>query len=68
MGGDQNEYALELFREAAQKGTWLCLKNLHLVISFVTILEKELLSMEPHQDFRLFLTTEGRDKFPPILL
>lgn len=68
MGGDQNTYALELLKEAAQEGKWLCLKNLHLVINFVTILEKELLLMEPHENFRLFLTTEGRENFPPILL
>jgi len=48
MGGDQNDYALQLLREAAKEGKWLCLKNLHLVINFVSILEKEVLSMEPH--------------------
>lgn len=48
MGGDQNAYALELLREACLEGKWLCLKNLHLVIGFVTILEKELLLLEPH--------------------
>ena len=57
MGGDQNDYALELLKEAAQTGKWLCLKNLHLVIGFVSILEKEVLSMEVHDSFRLFLTT-----------
>jgi dynein heavy chain 2 len=57
MGGDQNEYALQLLKEAAKDGKWLCLKNLHLVINFVSILEKEVLSMEPHDNFRLFLTT-----------
>jgi dynein heavy chain 2 len=40
MGGDQNEYALELVREGAKTGKWVCLKNLHLVISFVSVLEK----------------------------
>lgn len=31
MGGGQNEYALETLKSAAEKGEWLCLKNLHLV-------------------------------------
>lgn len=38
MGGDQNEFALQLLKDAAREGKWLCLKNLHLVISFVSIL------------------------------
>jgi dynein heavy chain 2 len=59
MGGDQNDHALHLLREAAKDGKWLCLKNLHLVIGFVSVLEKEVLSMEPHENFRLFLTTEA---------
>jgi dynein heavy chain 2 len=45
MGGDQNDHALQLLREAAKDGKWLCLKNLHLVIGFVSVLEKEVLSM-----------------------
>ena len=57
MGGDQNEYALELVREGAKTGKWVCLKNLHLVISFVSVLEKELLRLEYNPNFRLFLTT-----------
>lgn len=40
MGGGQNELALEMLREAAKKGQWLCLKNLHLVVSFLSSLEK----------------------------
>lgn len=38
MGGDQNEYALELVKEASKTGKWVCLKNLHLVVGFVTVL------------------------------
>jgi len=41
MGGGQNETALALMKQAAEKGQWLCLKNIHLVTSWLPILEKE---------------------------
>lgn len=68
MGGGQQEVAQHLLRSAAQNGTWLCLKNLHLVIAWLPTLEKELSAMEPHQDFRLFLTSEAHPGFASILL
>ena len=68
MGGGQNEAALKLLRDAAKEGDWLCLKNLHLVTSWLPMLEKELKSLEIHNDFRLWLTTQSHPKFPSILL
>lgn len=38
MGGGQNEAALAMMRNAAEKGQWLCLKNLHLVTGWLTTL------------------------------
>ena len=35
MGGGQNETALNLMRNAAEKGQWLCLKNIHLVTGWL---------------------------------
>lgn len=68
MGGGQQEAALEMLRAAAMNGDWLCLKNLHLVVSWLGYLEKELNVLEKHKDFRLWLTTEPHRSFPPILL
>lgn len=68
MGGNQNDVAIEKLREAATKGYWLCLKNLHLVTAWLPILEKELKTLTPHENFRLWLTTEAHHKFPAILL
>lgn len=68
MGGNQNELALKMLREAAVKGQWLCLKNLHLVTSWLPNLEKEFQMLAPHENFRLWLTTEPHSKFPAILL
>ena len=42
MGGGTNDAALELIKQAAAKGEWVCLKNLHLVTSWLPSLEKEI--------------------------
>lgn len=68
MGGGQQSIALGMVRDGMQNGDWVCLKNLHLVTAWLPILEKELSSKEPHQDFRLWLTTESHPAFPRILL
>ncbi|EGR28544.1 hypothetical protein IMG5_173090 [Ichthyophthirius multifiliis] len=68
MGGNQNDLAIQKLKEAALNGHWLCFKNLHLVTSWLPILEKELKMLEPHKNFRLWLTTEAHQKFPAILL
>lgn len=68
MGGGQNDDALRMVKDAARVGDWVCLKNLHLVISWVPLLEKEIKNLEPHENFRCWLTTEPHAKFPPILL
>ncbi|ESO93665.1 hypothetical protein LOTGIDRAFT_209197 [Lottia gigantea] len=68
MGQGQSEVAMQLLHECAVKGEWLCLKNIHLVTAWLQTLEKELNSLKPHDDFRLWLTTEVHPRFPTILL
>jgi dynein heavy chain 2 len=68
MGGGQQEIAMNMLRSAASNGTWLCLKNLHLVVAWLPTLEKELSSLQPNQEFRLWLTSESHSSFPSILL
>ncbi|KAK3283536.1 hypothetical protein CYMTET_8768 [Cymbomonas tetramitiformis] len=68
MGQGQAEVALALLKDCARTGDWLCLKNVHLVVSWLTTLEKEVYALSPHQDFRLFLTSEPHTKFPSSLL
>ena len=68
MGGGQQEVALRLLRSAAMNGTWLCLKNLHLVAAWLPNLEKELSSLDAAPTFRLWLTSEAHSLFPSILL
>lgn len=68
MGGGQNEVALELIKNAAERGEWVCLKNLHLVTSWLPSLEKEIKQLKADKKFRLWLTSEPHGKFPSILL
>ena len=68
MGGGQLDPAIQLIRNAASSGTWVCLKNLHLVVSWLPTLAKELSSLQPQSGFRLWLTTENHAEFPAILL
>jgi hypothetical protein len=68
MGGGQQDIAMAMLRSAAGNGDWLVLKNVHLVVAWLPVLEKELNALRPHERFRLWLTTESHSKFPPILL
>ena len=68
MGQGQSEAALQMLREGAEEGHWVCLQNVHLVVSWLGVLEKELRTLQPHPSFRLWLTTETHQRFPPILL
>ena len=40
MGQGQADVAMQLLRECARNGHWLCLKNLHLVTAWLPLLEK----------------------------
>ncbi|KAG0423664.1 hypothetical protein HPB47_000564, partial [Ixodes persulcatus] len=68
MGQGQMDLALEYLKTCAQEGSWLCLTNLHLVSGWLPRLVKEIAALRPHQDFRLWLTTEAHPKFSSVLL
>ena len=40
MGQGQADIALQLLHDCGRNGEWLCLKNLHLVTSWLPVLEK----------------------------
>lgn len=68
MGQGQMEIALDLLKKCSINGDWLCLKNVHLVVSWLPVLEKELNLLKPNEKFRLWMTTEQHNNFPTILL
>ncbi|KAJ3052007.1 hypothetical protein HK097_006986 [Rhizophlyctis rosea] len=68
MGQGQGEVAVEVLRECASSGGWLCLQNVHLVIGWLPTLEKELATTKLHENFRLWMTSEPHSKFPANLL
>ncbi|KAJ3270644.1 Cytoplasmic dynein 2 heavy chain 1 [Terramyces sp. JEL0728] len=68
MGQGQGDTAIQLVRSAKQNGDWVYLQNIHLVIGWAFQLEKELASGKPHENFRLWLTSEAHPKFPASLL
>lgn len=40
MGQGQMEIALETLKKSMINGDWVCLKNIHLVVSWLPVLEK----------------------------
>lgn len=40
MGQGQADLAIRTLKDCARNGEWLCLKNLHLVTSWLPVLEK----------------------------
>ncbi|KAJ3215292.1 Cytoplasmic dynein 2 heavy chain 1 [Dinochytrium kinnereticum] len=68
MGQGQGDIALAEIKRMAAMGGWLCLQNVHLVISWLPELEKELRSLTFDRHFRLWMTSEAHAKFPNSLL
>ncbi|XP_052742503.1 dynein heavy chain, cytoplasmic isoform X1 [Bicyclus anynana] len=64
-GFNQAERAINT---ACKTGRWVMLKNVHLAPVWLVQLEKKLHSLQPHPQFRLFLTTEISPKLPVNLL
>ncbi|EAQ87359.1 dynein heavy chain [Chaetomium globosum CBS 148.51] len=53
---------------AAQTGSWVLIKNVHLAPTWLQSLEKRMESLNPNKDFRLFLSMESSPKIPVNLL
>ena len=69
LGAGDNNKLIDVLKDASDKGKWLVLKNIHLAISWLPTLEKEIKSIKsPNNKYRLILTSETHSKFSPILL
>jgi dynein heavy chain 1 len=68
--GSQEGFALadQAIAAASRQGSWVLLKNVHLAPSWLGQLEKKLQTLNPHRNFRLFLTMEANPSIPVNIL
>eukprot|EP01006_Ploeotia_vitrea_P031480 TRINITY_DN63809_c0_g1_i1.p2 TRINITY_DN63809_c0_g1~~TRINITY_DN63809_c0_g1_i1.p2 ORF type:complete len:721 (+),score=97.62 TRINITY_DN63809_c0_g1_i1:74-2164(+) len=66
LGQGQGDEAMRMMETGSLRGQWVLLQNCHLLIEWMKELEKMLEKRDhkPHQDFRLWLTTEPTQDFP----
>lgn len=68
--GSQEGFTLadQAIAAASRQGTWVLLKNVHLAPTWLGQLEKRLHTLNPHRNFRLFLTMEANPAIPVNIL
>lgn len=68
VGKGQETGTLAAVKKAASDGSWICLKNIHLVADWLQILNESLNSMHIESSFRLWLICDSTNSIPESLL
>jgi dynein heavy chain len=71
LGQGQGEEAMKMVELGAVRGHWVLLQNCHLLITWMKDLEKVIEKRDqnpPHNEYRLWLTTEPSQDFPMGIL
>jgi dynein heavy chain len=62
MGQGQEKRADETIRRMSEIGGWIFLQNVHLMQTWLPTLDEKLETLDPHKDFRVFISAEP----PPL--
>lgn len=68
LGKGQETGTLAAVKKAASDGSWICLKNIHLMADWLQILNESLNSMHIENSFRLWLICDSTNSIPESLL
>lgn len=68
IGRGMEKRAMDIIRQNAELGKWICVKNVHLVPSWLLELEREYGEMKKSADFRLWLVCESTQGFSEAVM